>query len=85
MEQKYCKDCAYFHQHYALDRKKIFRVYCGHCTQPKIRKKFPDTHACERFVMAEMDEAAFATKEYLSKELLQYLLHLELLPTIENL
>ena len=39
---------------------------------------------CEHFFLADPDEQAFATKEYLSKELLQYLLNLELLPTIEN-
>lgn len=36
------------------------------------------------FFHSDPDEQAFATKEYLSKELLQYLLNLELLPTIEN-
>ena len=44
----------------------------------------PDAAACKNFVSAPPREDAFATKEYLSKELLQYLLNLELLPQIEE-
>lgn len=84
MEKKYCKDCAHYHQHYALDNRKIFRVYCGHCTFRKVRRKRPDAIACDGFTFASPDEDAFATKEYLSKELLQYLLRLDLLPQIEE-
>ena len=84
MEKNYCRDCVHFHQHYALNERKIFRVYCGHCMQHKARRKRPDTVACDDFAPAPPDEDAFATKEYLSKELLQYLLHLELLPQIED-
>ncbi len=40
--------------------------------------------ACELFAPGQDQEAAFASKEYLSKELLGYLLSLELLPKIEN-
>ena len=84
METKYCKDCAHFHQHYALNKRKLFRVCCGHCTSRNIKKRQPDTIACDDYVFALPDENAFATKEYLSRELLQYLLNLELLPVIEN-
>jgi len=35
-------------------------------------------------VKSEPDEEAFATKEYLSKTLLEYLLKLELLPEIHD-
>ncbi len=84
MNNKYCKNCAHFHQHYAFDQRKIFRVYCGHCTQGGVKKKFPDSVACCNFTFAPPDADAFATKEYLSKELLQYILHLELLPQITD-
>lgn len=85
MRGNICKNCAYFRQHYTFDKRKIYRVYCGHCTHLKIRRKFPDTASCENFVYAEPDECAFATKEYLSKALLQYLLQLELLPEIQDI
>lgn len=50
----------------------------------KAKRKLPDTIACGHYFLADPDEQAFVSKEYLSKELLQYLLNLELLPTIEN-
>lgn len=84
LENNYCKNCIHFRQHYALDRRKIYRVHCGHCMLRNSRKKQPDAAACDSFALALPDSDAFATKEYLSKELLQYLLHLELLPSIED-
>ena len=82
MEKTTCQSCAYFIQHYALDNRSLFRVYCGHCRFSNPKRKLPDAKACENYVPGKPDEDAFATKEYLSKELLQYLLHLELLPQI---
>lgn len=32
MEEKQCKNCAHYYQHYAMDERRIFRVFCGHCT-----------------------------------------------------
>lgn len=84
MRNNCCKECAYYHQHYALDNRKIYRVYCGHCSYDRARRKKPDALACEFFQLAPPDESAFASKEYLSKELLQYLLNLEILPPIED-
>lgn len=84
MDKHYCGNCVYYCQHYSLDKRKIYRLFCGHCKRHVGRRKLPDTVACEHFSFASADEDAFATKEYLSKELLQYLLHLELLPPIET-
>lgn len=50
----------------------------------KSKRRRPDDVACESFSPAEPDESVFATKEYLSKELLKYLMQLELLPKIED-
>ena len=85
MENNHCKDCTYFHQHYGLDAKRLFRVFCGHCTAFKrIRKRLPDNLACDRFVPAPPQETAFVTKEDLSKTLLEYVMQLELLPQITD-
>ena len=84
MKTSGCSNCAHYQQHYTLDKPHLFRVYCGHCTFPKAKRKLPDSNVCEHFVPADSDENAFATKEYLSKELLQYLLSLEILPEIMN-
>ena len=84
METKQCKMCQYYIQHYGLGNGKLFRVYCGHCVRGGAKRKKPDSHACEYFAPGEADEKAFATKEYLSKKLLQYVLEMELLPQIEE-
>ena len=83
MEEKYCKDCAHFHQHYGLDEKKLFRVFCGHCTaNSRVRKRQPDAPACDLFAAASPSKDAFVTKEYLSRTLVEYMMRLELLPPI---
>ena len=84
MEEKQCKECRFYLQHYTFDQKKIFRVYCGHCTITKVKRKRPDAKACENFIQGSPYEEAFASKEYLSKELLKYLISLDLLPEIEE-
>ena len=85
MEQNICKTCQYFRQHYSLDQRKIFRVYCGHCTFDRPRRKKPDTPACNNYLPGPLQEDAFVSREYLSKELLNYVLTLELLPEIEDI
>ena len=82
MDNNFCKTCAYYRQHYTLDHRKIFRIHCGHCTYQKAKTKRPDAKACENYLLSESAENAFATKEYLSKALLEYMLNLELLPEI---
>ena len=84
LNNEQCKNCQHYLRHYTLDNRKIFRVYCGHCTFPRARHKRQDAKACENFVPGTAQEDAFVSKEYLSKELLQYLLNLELLPKIED-
>jgi len=85
MDNDFCKSCAYFRQHYTFDQRKIFRVYCGHCTYLKAKVKRPDSKACHNYLRAEAAEERFATKEYLSKQLVEYMLKLELLPEIHDL
>ena len=82
MTEKKCESCKYFLQHYSLKDGKIFRVFCGHCIFDRPRRKHPHSKICKEFVAGIRDTEAFATKEYLSKELLQYILSLELLPEI---
>lgn len=49
MEDKICKNCARFYQHYILCKDCCKAINCGHCTYgtPKTRK--PDKAACEHF------------------------------------
>ena len=84
MDEKTCRNCHYFRQHYTLDKRKIFQVYCGHCTFARAKRKRPDVKACENFIAGSPQADGFATIEFLSKELLEYLLRLELLPEIDE-
>ena len=84
MDEKQCKNCQHYLQHFALSGHRLFRVYCGHCTFARPRRKLPDAKACENYIPGSKPEEAFASKEYLSKELLSYVLHMELLPQIEE-
>ena len=80
-----CKTCTHYRQHYTFDQHKIFRVYCGHCTYQKVKTKRPAAKICEHYLLSESFEKVFATKEYLSISLLDYILKLELLPEIYEL
>lgn len=84
MAKETCSDCTYFRQHYTFDQKRIFRVYCGHCTFLSPKKKHPDTRACPNYSAAPANREVFATKEYLTKELIQYVINLDLLPEIQD-
>ena len=80
MNNEHCKSCKYFMQHYGLNEKGIFRLYCGHCTLSRPKHKRPDQKVCDHYVQGERKEDSFASKEYLSKALLDKLLSLDLLP-----
>ncbi len=85
MKQNTCMSCVHYRQHYAFDQRKIFRVYCGHCTYLKAKTKKPDSKVCENYMQTDSNEEAFVTREYLSKALLEYMLKLELLPEIHDI
>ena len=82
--QEKCAGCRYFRQHYTLDQRRLFRVHCGHCVCEKPKSKRPTSKACSNFEQGSTQEFAFASKEYLSKELIRYMMELELLPIIES-
>ena len=83
MEEQMCKNCTYYRQHYGLDNERIFRVFCGHCVFGSPKRKRP-YNTCENFMQKESTEDGFVSKAYLSKELLRYMMELELFPGIED-
>lgn len=85
MNDPKCKDCQHFLQHYTYLQGKWRWVYCGHCTHLRVRTKRPDAPACENFVQGTPASEAFITKEYLSMELLKYVLSLDLPPAVEEM
>ncbi len=84
MEKKMCDSCVYYFRHYSMDKQRVFRVFCGHCTLEKAKRKDPFRGACEHYEHRPPQEDAFANKEYLSKFLLEYMAKLELLPEIHD-
>ena len=82
MKQTTCGSCIYFRQHYILNQRNLVRVYCGHCTNMSPKHKRPDSKVCDKYQFAAPAENPFVSKEYLSKALLDYMLHLDLLPEI---
>ena len=84
MDVKECKDCKYFLQHYILSERGLTRVFCGHCTFSGAKSKRSYAKCCEHYVEGVPDTERFASKEYLTKALLEYVLSMELLPPIEQ-
>lgn len=82
MNDPTCKNCKHFRQHYGLDERRLFRVYCGHCVLSRTTKKRPDSPGCAQFEPGPDPADAFVSKAYLSRELLQYVLNMELLPEV---
>ena len=83
MEEKQCKNCQYFMQHYTLTDSRLIQVDCGHCIFKNPKRKRPTQNVCEHFEQGEVPLAKFVSKEYLSKKLLEKVLNMELLPNVE--
>ena len=84
MEERHCKNCHYYIQHYALVENRMIQVYCGHCTWKTPKAKRPDRKACEHFQQGAKHTEQFASKEYLSKQLLDKVMSMDLLPEIKE-
>ena len=84
MEEKFCKDCKHFCQHYRLDETGFVRVYCGHCMRIRPMSKKPHQKICGNFEQGNNPEEGFADKQYLTKALLDWIQRLDLLPKIKE-
>lgn len=49
MMQGICENCEHFRQHYVKRGKGYTRVNCGHCVHPRIKKRLPNTTACDHY------------------------------------
>lgn len=84
MDNRQCKSCGHYAQHYTFGKERLFAVYCGHCTCSRVKQKQPDSKACERYIPVRSVKDSFVSREYLSKALLQKVLDMEWLPDIED-
>lgn len=79
MEKPVCKDCQHFIQHYGNKDGRFFQLNCGHCKIRKKRQNRPSDHICKLFSPGIPDLMEPVTKEYLTKDILDYILRLDLL------
>ena len=86
MDSMCCKVCVYFRQHYILNEQRGTTVNCGHCIYPRIKHRSPESPACGHFEKRE-DPLSLPDQErvidYLTTDVLRYILDLKLPPEIE--
>lgn len=49
MEEKTCKSCKHFRQHYIKFGRGYREILYGHCVYPKLKKREANTIACKHF------------------------------------
>lgn len=75
MEEKICKTCAYYRQHYILHKDRATAVNCGHCVAVRLKNRRPDDIACERYEACDHSTDLPDRQEvidFLSTEFLQW-------------
>jgi len=48
-EDKCCKNCKHFRQHYIKSGKRYNKIHYGHCVYPRLKKRETDQKACEHY------------------------------------
>lgn len=81
MEDRICKNCRHFKQHYTFSENRCHWVDCGHCVKRKGKSRSVWSKGCEFFEQRE-ESVELITKQFLSKRLLEYALSLDLPPEI---
>lgn len=71
MEEKNCKDCNFYVQHYRKNGLRYVAIYCGHCTNRKPRGRYRKTDMIcafyqEKNKAQEKQERIKSATEYLS-------------------
>ena len=80
MNHKTCQDCQHYLRHYTIIDGKLKAVFCGHCRKFAKKKILPDRMVCDCFEPGIPIKKEMVSKQYLTKELLSYLLSMELFP-----
>ena len=78
-----CKNCIHYRQHYIMDEQSCTAVDCGHCVYPRTKHRQPKHPACDHYVHRPVPPALPSREQvvhYLTTELLQYILSLDLPP-----
>ena len=84
MTNETCETCKHFHQHYSLKDGILTQVHCGHCVFPRVKHKQPYSKSCEHYTRGPVDEEIYATKKYLTKEMIRHLFEMEFFPLAKD-
>lgn len=49
LENRICKNCIHFRQHYIKSGKSYREIMYGHCVYPGLKKRETDQKACEHY------------------------------------
>ena len=77
-----CGECQHFYQHYVLDAQSCVKVFCGHCSYPRLKSRKPDAPGCKHFVPGERELPE--SRHFLTMELLRWIESLEKPPEIRG-
>ena len=54
MEEKYCKNCAYFRLHYIrYNRGRYAPLHYGHCVKPRLKKRSANEKGCSYWMQKQ--------------------------------
>ena len=83
MNEPTCKTCIHYHQHYIVDDQRCVAIKCGHCVYPRLKHREPQNPACAHYE-AQTTPPPLPDREavtnFLTTELLKYVLSLKLPP-----
>lgn len=49
MEEKTCRTCLYFRQHYVRYGRSYREAHCGHCVHLRVKRRTPDDKGCRHY------------------------------------
>lgn len=55
LEEKTCKSCKHFRQHFIKLGRRYQEISYGHCVYPRLKKREADTPACNNFSERKKD------------------------------
>ena len=85
--EKTCSMCEHFHQHHYLSGNQAVAVDCGHCVQARMKHRKASARVCADFCERTKPSPApdrASTIRYLTTEVLERIMALELPPEIVN-
>ena len=85
MEEKICRHCKHFHQHYVINTQMCIAINCGHCVYPRIKHMRAEKQACKHFTEREAPQELpdrSKVTHFLTTEFLEHVMSYELPPEI---